>query len=310
MRNLTKSAAFIGGILALTSSGANAQSIGLPGTALYPESIAYSPKTGVMYVTGSGDGSVQTFDPNHTERGTKVLQPAGTDGRKSALGVKVDDQRERLFVVDGASVYVYGLESNELIRKIDASTVIGDAKTFLNDIAFDAQGNAYITDSFNSVLYKVDSLTLSLTVFRDLSKVIPYGNQNGMPYNLNGVVLTKDQSALLAVKTNDGSLWRISLVSDEIKEVRLSEPLMTGDALVWGPNEMLYVARNFENLVSKVDFSEERDVYPVTSVTTSDVNVPTGVAIFEGEKTELFILNSQWGSKSPSPFTLTEIEVK
>src|SRR5437868_3007059 len=88
--------------------------IPLLGTSLFPESITLDSRTGALYIGSNGDGSIQIAEKNQA----RVFQPPGTDGRTEALGVKVDPARDRLWVLDGANVYVYFVSKNTLIKKI------------------------------------------------------------------------------------------------------------------------------------------------------------------------------------------------
>src|SRR3954452_15023395 len=67
----------------------------LPGTAIFPEGIAYQQGTGQFYVSSSGNGTIYRGDVK--EEMTTVFLPGGADGRTSATGMKVDKQG-RLFV--------------------------------------------------------------------------------------------------------------------------------------------------------------------------------------------------------------------
>jgi Cu-Zn family superoxide dismutase len=271
--------------------------IPLMGNALYPESIARDPRSGILYVGSNGDGSVQAVE-NGVAR---VLQPTETDGRTETLGIKVDARRDRLLLLDGSSVYVYQLKTNTLIKKIPLSSVINVAKPMLNDLVIDKNGNAYITDSLNPMLLKLDGQKLTLSIFKDLSGIIPYGNQNDFPYNLNGIVLSPDEKELISVKTNEGTLWKISTVDRSVTQIKTQETLTKGDGLVRDKN-ILYVIRNFENKISKVDLTNGT----VKTISPADVSIPTSAVLINGPEPHLVIVNSQFRQDPLKlPFTLT-----
>ncbi len=270
---------------------------------MHPEGIAFRAKTRTFYVGSAANGSIAVTT---AEGQARLLQPAGTDGRSKTLGIQVDEKRGRLWLVDGVAVYVYGLEDNRLIRKVPLSSVAKVSESALNDLAIDARGNAYVTDSFNPHILKVDGQSLKLSVFRDVS-AIPFGKQNGMPYNLNGIVISADGRHLISVKTNDGTLWQIGLRDRKVSRISLSEPVTKGDGLAWGDQGALYVIRNFESQVSKIDLESGR----VTSVATEGFDIPTTAAFVAGSAPELVVVNSQFGREKPStPFTLTRLSLQ
>src|SRR5437762_3415652 len=71
----------------------------LPGDMVFPEGIAFQQGTGKFYVSSNQDGTI--FRGNIKDEMTSVFLPAGSDGRTTATGLKVDDQ-DRLFIA-GAS---------------------------------------------------------------------------------------------------------------------------------------------------------------------------------------------------------------
>lgn len=90
----------------LTTTLTQGRTIALKGDDLVPESIAYRAETHTYYVSSAGNGSVTTIQENG--QSTQIQAP-GADGRKVALGIKLDEKRDRLFVAGVDAVYVYSL---------------------------------------------------------------------------------------------------------------------------------------------------------------------------------------------------------
>src|SRR5438132_13147561 len=78
----------------------------LPGDMVFPEGIAYQQGTGDFYVSSNQDGTI--FRGNIGDEMTQVFLPAGSDGRTTATGLKVDDEG-RLFIAGASSgkIFVY-----------------------------------------------------------------------------------------------------------------------------------------------------------------------------------------------------------
>lgn len=294
-------------ILAMTAAGtslAGESNVALLGDKLFPEGIAYDARTKTYYVGSAADGAIQII----TNGAASAFQPAGTDGRVKALGINVDADRDRLFIAAADTVYIYKISTNTLLRKLALKDLVAVEKSALNDLAIDGAGNAYVTDSFNPHVLRIDGVTLDMTVFADVS-AIPYGNQNEMPYNLNGIVLTRDHKALILVKTNDGTLWRLDLKNKKVREIALSEPVLKGDGLVWGKGNTLYVIRNFVNKISAITL-RNRGISKVRDLVVSNVKVPTTAVFVGGKRPHLMIVNSQFDTETPVlPFSLTKIEL-
>jgi sugar lactone lactonase YvrE len=294
---------FLNRSLPAQSAGARETVIPLLGDNLFPEGIGYDQKTRTYYVGSAADGSIQAICNGIAT----WYQQSGTDGRTKALGIKVDSARDRIFIASGDGVYVYQLSQNLLLQKVLMAEVFNGATSALNDFAIDRAGNAYVTDSFNPHILQIDAQTLNFTVFADVS-AIPFGRQNDMPYNLNGLVISKDGRELIMVKTNDGSLWRLNLLSKKVDQIELAESVFQGDGLVWGHGSKLYIIRNFINRISFIDMNQ---VGPktITDISTTTTLVPTTAVFTNGKKGRLTIVNSQFGSDAPKqPFHLTEIE--
>src|SRR5215212_12207738 len=158
----------------------------LPQEALYPEGIAAENKSGTFYVSSVADGSI--YRGNVRNEQAELFLPGGEDGRTQALGLELDDGR--LYVAGGQTgkVFVYDTSSGDLVRSFDAQ-----GAGFLNDVTVNPNsGDAYITDSFVPILWRVpaeevtdSSQTGELEPWIDLTDT-PIAHTEG--FNLNGIV--------------------------------------------------------------------------------------------------------------------------
>jgi Cu-Zn family superoxide dismutase len=223
----------------------------LPGDTLFPEGIAYNPKTGHFY-TGSvtsGDllkvsvqsGDVQTF-------ATGSLQ-----GRRAATGLKLDAQ-DRLWVCGGADNKIQVLSSaGALLRTWDTKALFGSG--FINDCAIDT-GSVYFTDSQVRKIYRSSvkgdpNMLEEWLAFTNAQ--IPYVSPGT---NANGIVITPDNKYLIIVVSTSGKLYRIDKTTKAITEIALNSPVNSGDGL-YIEGSTLYVSRNATGLIFPVTLNAD-----------------------------------------------------
>ena len=127
--------------------------------ALFPEGIEYDASGQRFLVSSQTRGTIGAVD----DQGN--YEPfVEDDDFVATVGIDVDEAQQRLLVcvsdpntASVAALGSYDLRSGE--RQFFANLlegVEGDAPHFANDVATDAQGNAYVTDSFSPIIYKVD----------------------------------------------------------------------------------------------------------------------------------------------------------
>lgn len=296
----------LSGLLTHPVIGQNATAYTLPGKAVFPESIGYQAKTGDYYVGSLVDGSV--IKGNINTKTATVFLPAGSDGRKSAAGMKIDD-KGRLFIAaaESGKLFVYQVASRKLLGSFQVSA----SKTVVNDIAIMPNGDAYITDTSNPMLYRVQEKGGKLA----FEEWLPFAGtavtyQDG--YNINGIVGTADGRYLIVVQTNVGKLFRIDTKTKAVQEIPVKGvPLVHGDGIALD-GHTLYVARNVENTIVTLTLSPDfATATEGKTYTDPAFRFPTALA-----KTGngLLIVNAQLNRLSPGqqpelPFTLTRFSL-
>lgn len=277
------------------------RSYGLPGDAVFPESIGVDTATGDAYVGSLADGTLYRLSSAVT---AEVWAPGGQDGRTSVAGVKVDAGR-RLWAAGGydGTLWVYDLASRRLLARMDT----GVRPSLVNDIAFGPRDEAYVTDSQAPTLFRADGDTLILRPWADLAA-------HGVPWadglNLNGVVLTPDGRHVVACQTNTGRFWRIELATGNVGEVALDGgPLEHCDGLAIS-GSALYIAVNARNMIAVADLAGDGSAGRVHTVLRSGAFAfPTAVALSRGR---LLVVNGQldkMGGRPQLPFTVVAIAV-
>src|SRR5215207_2005294 len=122
----------------------------IPGSSVFPEGVAYDEHTQYVYVSSTTNGTV--FRAHSSDEAMTPFLAPGGDGRTTAVGLEVDNAGH-LFVAGGGTgfIFVYDAVSGALVAKRSG----GSSPTFINDIAVDNDGVAYITDSMSPVIYRV-----------------------------------------------------------------------------------------------------------------------------------------------------------
>jgi sugar lactone lactonase YvrE len=224
------------------------QAIHVSRPTLFPEGIAFNPVSGRFLLGSFREGAVYEIGEDGTPRALV------TDDRlHSVLGVCVDAKRNRLLVANSdigsaarpeaagpaklASLGIYALDTGAPLHLVDLGALVPGAPHLANDLTIDVDGNAYVTDSFSPVVYKVD-LAGTPSVFVQDERF------RGGGVNLNGIVHHPD-GFLLVVKKSDGSLWRIPLDRpNDLTQVQVDVPLVGGDGLVLAEAGTLFAIAN------------------------------------------------------------------
>ncbi len=278
--------------------GAMLDSISVLKPALYPEGIDYNPVTDNFIVGSFREGAVYEVELDGTYR-----QLISDQRLNSVLGVRVDAKRNKVFVVNSdigasirayykgpkklASVGIYELSSGKVIDFIDLGKLLPNRSHLANGITLDTEGNAYITDSFSPVIYKID-IDGEASVFLESERFLGDG------INLNGIVFHPD-GYLIAVKKGEGVLFKIPLDNPgNFSEIKSSVKFVGGDGLILvNKKELVVVANRASGQVTETVFAlESDDNWKTTEVTDEfkfgKVYLTTGVI----RKGKIYVMHS------------------
>ncbi len=288
----TLSALVFASILSV-SFEAKAQNIAFNSNELYPEGVAYSPKQDMFFVTSLRYGKIGKLD----RKGT-YTEFINDDELVSAIGTHADQKRNLLYVCisdPGVSVKTNAATQGRLGKVIAYDLTTGKRKfstdlgalnpnggNFANDVAFDTEGNLYVTNSFSPIIFKITPEGKgSIFATSDLFKA--------EGFSLNGIVFHKN-GYLIVAQSGTGNIYKVSLKNPkEITKIN-AEPIVGADGLVLkGKNQLVIISNEKKEIyqfVSKDDFVSATLKDKVASVMT----FPTTGVFAKGK---LYVLNAK-----------------
>ncbi|WP_327416113.1 SMP-30/gluconolactonase/LRE family protein [Streptomyces sp. NBC_01233] len=303
----------VGAAPAQATDGRISTAFALPGAKVYPEGIATDPRTRTVYVGSYADGTVYRARPGRPE--AEVFLPAGTDGRHTANGLRVD-AHGRLWVTDStAGVAVYDTATGARIAHFEVAA--GSAARFVNDLTVTPDGTAYLTDSVRGVVYRVTPEQLAagsgvLTEAYDLTPALRPRPAGG--FSLNGIASDRTGRYLLTVDMVEGELFRIDLRTGAVRRVALTGgDLKAADGLDLSPDGTLRVAHNTTNTLTRWQLSADGTRARLTrTITDPSLQIPTTLARTPGRT---LVVRSQFdkggpmspGSGTPTTFTIASV---
>ncbi|GAA2694935.1 MULTISPECIES: SMP-30/gluconolactonase/LRE family protein [Actinosynnema] len=279
----------------------------VPGDRAYPEGIARDPGTPHFYVSGTTDGTIWR---GHVGRPTlEPFLPAGQHGRTTAVGMKITGGR--LVVAGGATgkVFVHSTRTGALLHVFDSGARDG----LVNDVAIAPNGDAYVTDSFRPVLYRITAAQLAspqvhqpLRTFVDLTDS-PVRYEEGI--NGNGLVVTPDGRHVIMADTNSQAFYRVSTRTGAVTPVDLGGVTDIGsDGLLLRDGDLYSVTSLFhpEGEISVLRLSEDDSRATVLRrINGRGMDVPS-TAAFDGD--DLLVVNFQYQIAEPNlPFTVVRV---
>ncbi|MBC7642964.1 MAG: gluconolaconase, partial [Flavobacterium sp.] len=289
MKNLLKLLAVL-----IFSISANAQSINFNSNELYPEGIAYSKKQNVFFVSSLHYGKIGKVTPKgvYTEFITD-------DELVSTIGIHANEKANLLYVCVSdpgvsvktnaatqmklAKVNAYDLTTGKRKFSADLGALNPNGGNFANDVDFDNQGNAYVTNSFSPIIYKITPAgKASVFTTSDLFK--------GEGFNLNGIVVYNNEFLIVA-QSSTGNLYKVALKNPTYITKIKADPILGADGIFLnGNNKELLVISNSNKQVYQLNSSDSFAKAKITKTALSEMTFPTtGIVVNK----KYFILNAK-----------------
>lgn len=203
-------------------------------------------------------------------------------GFVSTLGLHIDHTTKRLLItnsnIDGslAELYAYDLSGN-FIFKADLGA-LSEGGHLANDVTVDNKGNAYVTDSYGGIIYKVDISGNAEILIQEEAFTPPPGafGLNGIDYDPRGF--------LIVSRLDTNQLFKIPFDNPEsFIEIQLNAELFSPDGLyLKNPNELIVVNNDSGGENSRVQIFRTHDRWETATLThefLSPGNFLTTVAV-------------------------------
>ena len=295
------------------------ESIPIPGTKAFPESIT-STTDGTLYVGRLGDGGIVRVKPR-TRESTIFVQP-GASGSRSILGVFADEASNTLWAcsndLSALGAPATGSDTGSALKAFDLKTGNGRRSVslpgphaFCNDIAVDAQGSVYVTDSANPTILKLSAGATAFDVFAQDSSFSAAQSDgaglDGIAFGSDGNLYVTNYTAgeLVRVEVKGGKAGRITSLSGNHR-LKFPDGLRT-----LGNNSFLLVegSGTLERVVIQGDTFAVTQVHGGFATPTSVARIGTIAWVSEGNLAYFFDASKK--SSTPSlPFRIYAIPLR
>lgn len=278
---------------------------------LYPEGVGHDALNQRFLVSSitSGNVGVVSYEGDY--------MPFISDDRLiSTIGLEVDEARMRVLVAGAdpggtpnsdpstagqtAVLGIYNLHTGAPIQFIDLGALRPDMPHFANDITIDDSGNAYITDSFSPIIYKVDVWGNASVFYENEDFATPQG-----AFGFNGIAF-HPAGYLLVAYSIENAIYKIPLNNTSaISQVQLNDPLESPDGLLLSQNgKQLIVVNNAGGAASgRVLSFTSGDNWETGTLNNSFMTGPVFPTTATGYGDEVFVLyahlNKLFGGTQP-----------
>jgi sugar lactone lactonase YvrE len=220
----------------------------LPAGAPNPEGITVE-RNGDVYVTGfdptapAGPGRVFVFDNDGDLK--RVLRPTGSSN--ALLGIAFHPMTHQLLVVDFGAGNVLAVDPHTGAAVVFSAIPGGG----LNALAFDRNGNVYVSDSGRGVIWRTSPKGGAAESWAASDLLLPNGFP---PFGANGLDFNRKETALFVANTSTDTIVRIPVAAGVAGTAQVFTNSINGaDGLLLDEHDNLWVCANQADEIVVVD---------------------------------------------------------
>ena len=295
--------------------------IRIEGIAQNPEGIEFDKTDNTFLLSSLNAGPIIKVNAD----GTYKPFTSGEPYPMSTAGLQIDYKNNRLLVAafNGMELYdqdpntkgianlrIYNLKTGVMEKDINLSSLVPNAPAYMaNDVALDSEGNAYISDWFAGVVYKVD-MNGEASVF--------WKNETGIKSGANGIDFHPDGYLLVSlVSVNQKGLYanyglvKVPTKNPELaKTVNISNKAFTGfDGMVINAKgDVVGVTNNGETPGGNtlIELSSKNNWETAEVINSKTISASTTIALTQKNKN--YIINQDFTSNDAVNWTIERIE--
>ena len=287
-----------------------------------PEGIEYDKIDNTFLLSSINAKPIIKIKPD----GSFVPFTKGESFPLSTAGLQIDYKHNRLLVAGfngtelmdnnpstkgTAFLRIYDLKTGKLKQDINLSFLAPQAQAyFANDIAVDDEGNAYISDWYAKVVYKVDiNGKASLLWKNDFSKVA--GGANGLDYHPDGYLIVSLLNVNKKGIYDDYALVRISLNNPkEVHYINIENEGFAGfDGMVVKENGNIVGVTNNQKSPGGnklIELSSDSNWNDAKIINSKKISASTTVAITPDNKN--YVIQQDFSNNFKKKWSIKQIE--
>lgn len=295
--------------------------IKIEGIAQNPEGIEYDKNDHTFLLSSLNAGPIIKIKPD----GTYQPFTSGEPYPMSTAGLQVDYKNNRLLVAgfNGmelmdkdpatkgmANLRIYNLKTGVMEKDINLSSLAPDAPAyFANDVAIDKAGNAYVSDWYAGVVYKVDM---------DGKPSVFWKNETGVESGANGLDVHPDGYLLVSlVSVNEKGLYaNYGLVNIPLSDPKSAKLVnMTNDGFTGFDGMVLNEKGNVVGVTNNGTMPGGNTLIELSSTdnwksakVVHSKNMPASTTVAVTPKNMNYVINQDFTSNDAKNWTIERIE--
>ncbi|KAI5403401.1 hypothetical protein KIW84_050828 [Lathyrus oleraceus] len=213
---------------------------------LYSESLAWDPLKQHFLVGSLRHRTISSIsDAGIIET---LISDTSLPENVTVVGITVDSRNKRVLAVIHAdkplppfnALAAYDLKYG---NRLFLSPLPTDEEALANNVAVDYNGNAYVTNSIDNYIWKVN-VKGEASIFSKSSRFTEHPVDRDTPYSyigLNGIGYVSSRDYLLVVQSNTGKVFKVDADDGTARHVLLNEDLTRPDGVVFRSDSVVLV---------------------------------------------------------------------